>query len=164
MANGFEISQFVGNLMSIWLQPQNILDIAIVAFVIYELLAVIRKTRAAQLAKGAVVVVAVYALAYILGLRTVMWVMNSVLQVGILALVVLFQPELRRALEQMGRTDKWASKLLRSRRMDPGLRAVCTECALRAGLNSGSGLKMGVDLAAGPDSTVMMRPADGRDH
>lgn len=101
MANGFEISQFVGNLMSIWLQPQNILDIAIVAFVIYELLAVIRKTRAAQLAKGAVVVVAVYALAYILGLRTVMWVMNSVLQVGILALVVLFQPELRRALEQM---------------------------------------------------------------
>ena len=111
MANGFEISQFVGNLMSIWLQPQNILDIAIVAFVIYELLAVIRKTRAAQLAKGAVVVVAVYALAYILGLRTVMWVMNSVLQVGILALVVLFQPELRRALEQMGRTDKWASKL-----------------------------------------------------
>ena len=123
MANGVEISQFVGNLMSIWLQPQNILDIAIVAFVIYELLAVIRKTRAAQLAKGAVVVVAVYALAYILGLRTVMWVMNSVLQVGILALVVLFQPELRRALEQMGRTDKWASKLLRSRRMDPGLRA-----------------------------------------
>ena len=123
MANGFEISQFVGNLMSIWLQPQNILDIAIVAFVIYELLAVIRKTRAAQLAKGAVVVVAVYALAYILGLRTVMWVMNSVLQVGILALVVLFQPELRRALEQMGRTDKWAFKLLRSRRMDPGLRA-----------------------------------------
>ena len=76
MANGFEISQFVDP-MSIWLQPQNILDIAIVAFVIYELLAVIRKTRAAQLAKGAAVVVAVYALAYIfLGLRTVMWVMN----------------------------------------------------------------------------------------
>ena len=125
MANGFEISQFVGNLMSIWLQPQNILDIAIVAFVIYELLAVIRKTRAAQLAKGAVVVVAVYALAYILGLRTVMWVMNSVLQVGILALVVLFQPELRRALEQMGRSHKWSSKLLRSRRMHPGLQAHC---------------------------------------
>lgn len=104
MANGFEISQFVGNLMSIWLQPQNILDIAIVAFVIYELLAVIRKTRAAQLAKGAVVVVAVYALAYILGLRTVMWVMNSVLQVGILALVCCSSRNCA------GRWSRWAAQ------------------------------------------------------
>lgn len=59
----------------------------------------------------------------------------------------------------------WSTALARyAQTMDPGLRAACTECALRAGLNSGSGLKMGVDLAAGPDSTVMMRPADGRDH
>ncbi len=118
----FDLSQMLGTLQSIWRQPQNILDIAIVAFVVYELLALIRKTRAAQLAKGAIVVLLFYAVAYLLNLRTVVWLMNSILQVGILALVVLFQPELRRALEQMGRTDKWAAKLFRTRRGDPSLR------------------------------------------
>lgn len=101
----------------------DILDILLVAFVVYELIVVIRKTRAAQLAKGAVALLAVYALAYLLELRTVVWIMSSVLQIGFLALIVLFQPELRRGLEQMGRTDKWAANLLRGRRNDPSLRA-----------------------------------------
>ncbi len=132
--------------MSIWQQPQNILDILIVAFAIYELIAVIRKTRAAQLAKGAVLVLLFYAVAYMLNLRTVVWIMTSVLQVGIVALVVLFQPELRRALEQMGRTDKWASKLLKSRRMDASLRgkwqnaclAICDAAEQLSDTNTGA--------------------------
>ena len=111
------------NFQSIQQNPMNLVDILLVAFVVYEILVVIRKTRAAQLAKGAVVVLVVYALANLMNLRTVVWIMQSVLQIGFLALIVLFQSELRRALEQMGRTDKWAATLFKNRRDAPSLRA-----------------------------------------
>ncbi len=57
-------------------------------------------------------------------MRTVTWLLNSLLQVGLLTLVVLFQPEIRRALERMGQTDQWAAKLfnVRGRYNDPSLK------------------------------------------
>ncbi|WP_418667316.1 diadenylate cyclase CdaA [Allofournierella sp.] len=126
MASLFEndmLNKIWNNFQSIQQNPMNLVDILLVAFVVYEILVVIRKTRAAQLAKGAVVVLVVYGLANLMNLRTVVWIMQSVLQIGFLALIVLFQPELRRALEQMGRTDKWAATLFKNRRDDPSLRA-----------------------------------------
>ena len=126
MASLFEndmLNKIWNNFQSIQQNPMNLVDILLVAFVVYEILVVIRKTRAAQLAKGAVVVLVVYALANLMNLRTVVWIMQSVLQIGFLALIVLFQSELRRALEQMGRTDKWAATLFKNRRDDPSLRA-----------------------------------------
>ncbi len=116
------LMQIWNNFRSIQQNPMNIVDILLVAFAVYEIIALIRKTRAAQLAKGAMVLLLLYGLAYIFRLRTVVWLMNSILQVGFLALVILFQPELRRALEQVGRTDKWAT-FLRGRKYDPSLRA-----------------------------------------
>jgi len=89
----------------------DLLDIIIIAFLIYQLLGIINRTRAGQLAKGALLVLAVYLVANVLNMRTVTWLLNSLLQVGLLTLVVLFQPEIRRALERMGQTDQWASKL-----------------------------------------------------
>ncbi len=102
--------------------PADILDILIVAFVIYEVLRLVRRTRAGQLAKGAIVILLVFMLAKAFNLRTVSWLLDSLLQVGFIALVIIFQPELRRALEQMGRTDRWAANLFRSHRMDDTLR------------------------------------------
>ncbi len=89
----------------------DLLDILIIAFLIYQLLGIVNRTRAGQLAKGALIVMAVYLVANILNMRTVTWLLNSLLQVGLLTLVVLFQPEIRRALERMGQTDQWAGKL-----------------------------------------------------
>ena len=85
----------------------DLLDIIIIAFLIYQLLGIINRTRAGQLAKGALLVMAVYLVANILNMRTVTWLLNSLLQVGLLTLVVLFQPEIRRGLERMGQTDQW---------------------------------------------------------
>ena len=76
----------------------DLLDIVIIAFLIYQLLGIINRTRAGQLAKGALLVLAVYLVANVLNMRTVTWLLNSLLQVGLLTLVVLFQPEIRRAL------------------------------------------------------------------
>ncbi len=94
----------------------DLLDIVIIAFLIYQLLGIINRTRAGQLAKGALLVLAVYLVANVLNMRTVTWLLNSLLQVGLLTLVVLFQPEIRRALERMGQTDQWAYRFFNKNR------------------------------------------------
>ena len=55
-------------------------------------------------------------------MRTVTWIMDSLLQDGLLTLVVVFQPEIRRALERMGQTDQWFLKFFRVRHVDPATR------------------------------------------
>ncbi|MBU3818813.1 MAG: diadenylate cyclase CdaA [Candidatus Faecalibacterium intestinavium] len=101
----------------------DLLDIVIVAFVVYQLLGFVSRTRAGQLARGALIVVLIYLIAASLNMRTITWIMDALLQVGLLTLVVVFQPEIRRALEQMGQTDQWISKVFwRSRHNDPSLR------------------------------------------
>ena len=102
----------------------DLLDILVIAFLIYQLLGIVNRTRAGQLAKGALLVLVVYLVANILNMRTVTWLLNSLLQVGLLTLVVLFQPEIRRALERMGQTDQWAGKLfnMKGRYNDPSLK------------------------------------------
>ena len=82
----------------------DILDILIVAFIVYKVLGFIRETRAEQLAKGLLVLVVGTLLADVCHLYTLHWILSNVMTVGMLALVVLFQPELRRALEKLGRS------------------------------------------------------------
>jgi len=79
------------------------LDILIVTLIIYQFINLINRTRAAQLIKGIVLVVAAYFAAGLLKLNTVTFLIRNILSIGLLALVIVFQPELRRALEQMGR-------------------------------------------------------------
>ena len=100
----------------------DLLDIVIVAFVVYQLLGFISRTRAGQLARGALVVALIYVIATTSNMRTVTWIMDSLLQVGLLTLVVVFQPEIRRALERMGQTDQWFLKFFRVRHVDPATR------------------------------------------
>ncbi|MBZ4688619.1 MAG: diadenylate cyclase [Clostridia bacterium] len=80
-----------------------ILDIAVVAFLIYKLIMIIRGTRAVQLIKGLVVLIAVYFISDVLKLTTLNWLLKQVQLMIVVALPVVFQPELRRALEQLGR-------------------------------------------------------------
>ncbi|WP_157842802.1 MULTISPECIES: diadenylate cyclase CdaA [Bacillus] len=81
----------------------SILDILLVWFVIYKLIIVIKGTKAVQLLKGITVIVIVRILSSFLGLSTLQWLMDQALTWGFLAVIIIFQPELRRALEQLGR-------------------------------------------------------------
>lgn len=81
----------------------DILDILVVTYVIYKLMMVIRGTKAVQLLKGIFVILLVWALSYLLGLKTLQWLVNQAITYGLLAIIIIFQPELRRALEQLGR-------------------------------------------------------------
>lgn len=81
----------------------DVLDILIVTYVIYKLLNFISETRAQQLVKGLVIIIAAYFAADFLKLHTISWILRGTFTIGIFALIVVFQPEIRRALEKMGR-------------------------------------------------------------
>ncbi|UHA71747.1 diadenylate cyclase CdaA [Paenibacillus sp. 481] len=91
---------------------KNIIDILIVSYVIYKLLVLIRGTKAVQLLKGIFVLVLTWAISTWLDLYTLKWLMNQMFTIGVIAVVIIFQPELRRALEQLGRGKLFAGRSL----------------------------------------------------
>ena len=78
-------------------------DILLVWYVIYKLIMVIRGTKAVQLLKGIFVILLVRLVSEFFGLKTLSWIMQQAINWGVLAIIIIFQPELRRALEQLGR-------------------------------------------------------------
>lgn len=83
---------------------QAVIDISIVSYLIYRAVFLVKETRAWQLLKGIFVIVIAYYLSNLLGLRTVEFIIKYLIQISAVAVVVLFQPELRRGLEQLGRS------------------------------------------------------------
>lgn len=90
----------------------NIVDVLLVWFVIYQLIKVVKGTKAVQLLKGIFVIIIVRILTDVFGLDTLRWMMEQVLTWGFLAIIIIFQPELRRALEQLGRGRLFARTML----------------------------------------------------
>jgi diadenylate cyclase len=90
------------------IEPRALLDIFLTAVLIYLLLRLIQGTRAVRLAIGAAIVYAVYVLALELDLRLLSGILQTGAVVGLVALVVVFQPELRRGLDRLGRVGSWA--------------------------------------------------------
>ena len=82
----------------------DIIDVAILAYLIYLLLKLIRETRAGQLVKGILLLVGGYFVSSFLKLKTITYILNQALDIGLIAMIILFQPELRRVLEKAGRT------------------------------------------------------------
>ena len=97
-----EWNQIIGTVKAIGIW--DILDIVIVALLIYQVIKLIRETRAMQLAKGLILLLLLYFVAYNLNMKTVSFIMQNVVATGVLALVIVFQPELRRMLEHVAQT------------------------------------------------------------
>jgi len=83
----------------------DILDIAIIAFLIYKLTTLLRRTSSANVLKGIGLLIAVMWLSSVLHLSVVSYLLGATFEMGVLALIVLFQPELRRFLEKMGSSN-----------------------------------------------------------
>ncbi|MBQ5821082.1 MAG: TIGR00159 family protein, partial [Clostridia bacterium] len=98
------IGEFISNTAAnfIW---QDFLDIIFVAVIIYYVLKFIRDTRAAQLMKGIVALLILFQIAKALELQATSYLLNSTLEFGLLAIIIVFQPELRTLLERIGRTS-----------------------------------------------------------
>lgn len=83
----------------------NVLEILIISVLIYYILIWIRDTRAWTLLKGILVICAFMLFAYVFQMDTILWLFQNLISVAIISIFVLFQPELRRALEQLGRKN-----------------------------------------------------------
>jgi len=83
---------------------QDALDILIVAFVVYQLISIIRGTRSVQMLLGIIVLTAVYFMASILDLATLMWLLRTFLSSLFLIIIIVFQQDIRRALTQVGKS------------------------------------------------------------
>jgi diadenylate cyclase len=91
------------------LRWQDILDILLVALIFYRLLLIIKGTKAAHILVGLAVLLAAFLLSGYMGLYTMDWLIHSLWTQIVLALVILFQPEIRRALAQMGEANFFPS-------------------------------------------------------
>ena len=80
----------------------DIIDILIVAFLFYTVMRLIRSTSAARIARSILLLLVVTGLTEIFKLYTLNWILSKILEIGVIALVIMFQPELRRVLERMG--------------------------------------------------------------
>ncbi len=103
------ISGFSDILEAIWgvlisIEVNDIIDIAVLSFLIYHFFKLVRETRAMQLVQGILLLVAFYLISILLELQTIRYILKTCFQWGLVAIVVLFQPELRRMIEKLGRT------------------------------------------------------------
>lgn len=83
----------------------NILDILVVWYLVYKLIQLLRGTKAIQLLKGVAIFIVIRIAAELIGLHTLSWLMNQVITYGVIAAIVIFQPEIRRGLEHLGRSS-----------------------------------------------------------
>ena len=99
------VTELIESLTSI--NPENIgwsdaAEIIILAILIYHIMLWIKTTRAWSLVKGFVVILAFLILAVFWEMDTILWIAGNIFDIGIIAIVIVFQPELRKALEQLG--------------------------------------------------------------
>jgi len=87
------------------ISPFDVIDILLVAFLIYKGVQLVRETRAEQLVKGILLFVVVYYLSMVLNLKAMSFILVEIFQFGVIALIIVFQPELRSVLEHLGRTS-----------------------------------------------------------
>lgn len=84
--------------------PNDIIDIAILSYILYHAFKLVRETRALQLIQGILILVVFYLLAMVFKLHSIRYLLKNLFQWGVIALVILFQPELRRIIEKLGRS------------------------------------------------------------
>lgn len=99
------------NTIEIW----DIIDVGIMTFVIYQVLVLAKKSKIKQLLKGIALLLVVYVFAVNFGLKTVVFILNNLLQFGFIAIIVVFQPEIRRFLEQMGQANIFSLSVFQKR-------------------------------------------------
>ncbi len=99
-------SRILVTLSNLFVHPdiRNLLDVAILAILIYYVLKLVVQTRANSLFKGIVMIVLLYILSDVFQINTLHWLLQQVLSVGVVVGAIVFQPELRRMLDQMGRS------------------------------------------------------------
>ena len=99
------IGKYMKTLDSLQIRKTDVVEVIILAFLLYKVMVWIKRTRAWALLKGFSVLLIFIFLAWAFQLNTILWLAQNVFSLGITALIIVFQPELRRALEQLGQQN-----------------------------------------------------------
>jgi diadenylate cyclase len=126
----------LGQTVSIW----NVVDILIVAYIIYRVLSLMRKTSAGSVIRGILLILVIAALANILNLTVITYLLDQMMVMGVIVLVVLFQPELRKLFEQVGssRLSVIFKKRSKDEHVEHSINCVVTAANVLAKLNTGA--------------------------
>ncbi len=117
------IEEYISNIyIPRTLRVSNIFEIIILAIILYEFMAWVKTTRAFALLKGIIVILVFLIIAYIFDFTTILWIAGKVINIAIIAVVIIFQPELRKALEQLGQKKYFKSILPFTEKKDKGER------------------------------------------
>ena len=120
----------------------DIFEILLIAFVIYHLINWIRRTRAYYLLKGLAILLIIWFIATICGFDAILWIFVNTINVGIIALIIIFQPELRRALEQLGQRNMLSffdsSRVVSERFTDDTKKQILNACLEMARVKTGA--------------------------
>ena len=87
----------------------DIVEILIITFLVYNIMVWIKNTRAWSLLRGVIVILALIVLAYLFNMTTILWIVKNVFSIAVIAIIVVLQPELRKALEELGRKNLFSS-------------------------------------------------------
>lgn len=120
--------------------PIDVVDILVVAYIIYRVMKLLKDTSAARLAKGILILVLIMLFASFLHLTMISWLLRNALSVGVFAVVVIFQPELRRLLERMGSKTfpSFGSKPLETLGMDNVISQTIAACTQLSSTKTGA--------------------------
>ena len=100
-----KIMQSINQYMPMTIKPTDIIEIIIISFAFYQIMVWIKNTRAWSLFKGIGVILIFTLIAVYFQMNTILWIADKTLSVGVIALIIVFQPELRKALEQIGKKN-----------------------------------------------------------
>ena len=115
----------------------DLLDVIIVAYLIYKVIWFVRRTNSYNLAKGVVLILIALWLSYIFQLTMINFLLRRTVELGLIALVVLFQPELRRLLERMGRSFS-SKRTVSSTEIEDGITQTVLACTQMSASHTGA--------------------------
>ena len=87
----------------------DVVEILIISFLVYNIMVWIKNTRAWSVLRGVIVILAFIVLAYLFNMTTILWIVKNVFSIAVIAIIVVLQPELRKALEELGRKNLFSS-------------------------------------------------------
>ena len=103
------IAEWFNSILSVFktIRFNDVIDILVVAVIVFGLFRLVRETRAEQLLKGVIILLAVYIISMLFGLTMMIGLMRLLFEFFVLIVAIVFQPEIRKALERLGKTGFW---------------------------------------------------------
>ena len=142
------LTAMIDRVLGDWYIPDvhatDVLEIAILAVIFYQVIRWIKNTKAWMLLRGIIVLAAFILIAFILKMNTILWLAKNSISVLATAAIIVFQPELRRALERLGQRDFWNSfmpfetKKLNGRFKEETIEAIVTACYEMSAVKTGA--------------------------